>query len=117
MIVMKYSIVHGVCFSPPKLKRFKEAREKETAMSNMEGVVMDTIIESTSVVNFPKSKLPQTLNLSTIPTLCVGQLISVTAKVAHVHPVKKVSSNGRDLKLREVMLVDPSSTMKLVLWE
>ena len=125
----KDSVVRGVCFSPPKLKRFKQASDNDTAVkvkkfridttSNMEDVVMDwkTIIESTPPVNFPKSDLPQSFNLSTLSTLCVGQLISVTAKVAHMQPIKKISSNGKELQLREVTLVDPSSTMKLVLWE
>lgn len=120
--------MRGVCFSPPKAKRFSEISNatspvklkkfKVDTSSNAENVLMDrNIIIEEVTADFPRREMPTTTNLLSILKICVGQLTSVTAKVASIEPTKTINKNGEELVLQEVMLVDPSGTMKLVLWQ
>ena len=61
--------------------------------------------------------MPSTTNLLSILKIDVGQLTSVTAKVASMETIKTINKNGEELVLQEIMIVDPSGTMKLVLWQ
>lgn len=123
----KDKTVRGICFSPPKLKRFEEFSNTSSPVkvkkfridtqSNSEDYIMesDMSIEHFPDVNFQKQQMSTTMNISTVKTLCIGQLLTLKAKVAHLHVPKKVQS--QNLLLQEAMLVDPSGTIKFVLWE
>lgn len=72
----KDKTVHGVCFSPPKLKRFSELSQKSSPVelkkfrvhtpSNSEDLLMgrDVIIEDLQETDFQKQELPTTMNVS-----------------------------------------------------
>lgn len=128
LLQTKDAVVRGVCFSLPKAKRFSEISNatspvklkkfKVDTSSNAEDVLMDrNIIIEEVTADFPRREMPTTTNLLSILKICVGQLTSVTAKVASIEPTKTINKNGEELVLQEVMLVDPSGTMKLVLWQ
>ena len=119
--------VRGVCFSPPKRKRFEELRSSSSPVkikkfridtkSNAEDYVMghDVLIEECPGVNFEKNEMPTVMNISTVKSVCIGQLVTLKAKVAYIHAPKYVGS--QNLRLQEVVLVDPSGNMKFLLWE
>ena len=73
----------------------------------------DVSIEHFPDTNFEKEEMPTTMNISTAKSLCVGQLVTVKAKVAYLHPPKYAGSEN--LHIQEAVLVDPSSTIKFVL--
>ena len=75
----------------------------------------DVTIEHFPAIDFDKVKLPTTMNLSTIKSVCPGQIVTVTAKVTHLYPSKTVSS--KNLQLQHAIIADPSGTMKMTLWE
>ena len=68
-----------------------------------------------SNIDFPKVDMPTTIDLSIIKTLCVGQLVCFKAKVNQLNKPKQVQS-GR-LQMVEGILLDPSCTMKVILWQ
>ena len=116
-----------MCFSPPKLKRFTSLSEANSPVkikkfridtkSNAEDLLMghDVTIEHFPAIDFEKVKLPTTMNMSTIKSVCPGQIVTVTAKVTHLYPSKTVSS--KNLQLQHAIIADPSGTMKMTLWE
>ena len=55
------------------------------------------------------------MNLSTIKSVCPGQIVTVTAKVTHLYLSKTVGSEN--LQLQHAIIADPSGTMKVTLWE
>ena len=77
----KEKTVRGVCFSPPKLKRFTSLSEANSPVkikkfridtkSNAEDLLMghDVTIEHFPAIDFDKVKLPTTMNLSTIKSV------------------------------------------------
>ena len=74
----------------------------------------DVSLESLPGLDFDKTIMPTCINLNTIKSVCVGQLVTVTAKVARLHPPREIQS--KHLQMQEAMLVDPSTSMNLVLW-
>ena len=128
LLQTKDSVVRGVCFSPPKAKRFAEISNATSSVklkkfkvdtsSNAEDILMDrNVIIAEVTTDFPRREMPSATNLLSILKICVGQLTSVTAKVASMEPIKTIKKNGEELVLQEIMLVDPSGAMKLVLWQ
>ena len=123
----KEKTVRGVCVSPPKLKRFTSLSQANSPVkikkfridrkSNAEDLLMghDVTIEHFPATDFDKVKLPTTMNLSTIKSVCSGQIVTVTAKVTHLYPSKTVGS--KNLQLQHAIIADPSGTMKMTLWE
>ena len=75
----------------------------------------DVTIEHFPAIDFDKVKLPTTMNLSTIKSVCPAQIVTVTAKVTHLYPSKTVGS--KKLQLQHAIIADPSGTMKMTLWE
>ena len=75
----------------------------------------DVTIEHFPAIDFDEVELPTTMNLSTIKSVCPGQIVTVTAKVTHLYPSKTVGS--KNLQLQHVIIADPSGTMKMTLWE
>ena len=119
--------VRGVCFSPPKLKRFTSLNQANSPVkikkfcidtkSNGEDLLMghDVTIEHFSAIDFDKVELPTTMNVSIIKSVCSGQIVTVTAKVTHLYPSKTVGS--KNLQLQHAIIADPSGTMKMTLWK
>ena len=115
-----------MCFSPPKLKRFTSLSQANSPVkikkfridtkSNAEDLPTghEVTIEHFPAIDFDKVKLPTTMNLSTIKSVCPGQIVTVTAKVTHLYLSKTVSSEN--LQLQHAIIADPSATMK-VTWE
>ena len=62
-------------------------------------------------VNFQKAEMSSTMNLSTIKTVCVGQQVTIKAKVASLHQPKHIKT--KNLRLQESTLVDPHGTVRL----
>ena len=75
----------------------------------------DVSIEKFSNIDFPKTEMPTNITVSIIKSICVGQIISIKAKVYHLTPVKKVQSGK--LQMVEAHLVDPTGTIKMILWQ
>ena len=125
----KEKTVRGVCFSPPQLKRFTSLSRANSPVkikkfridtkSNTEDLLMshDVTIEHFPAIDFDKVKLPRTMNLSTIKSVCPGQIVTVTAKVTHLYPSKIVGSKNLHVQLQHAIIADPSGTMKMTLWE
>ena len=119
--------VRGVCFSPPKWKLFtelgqnnspvkiKKYRVDSTAYSEDLLMGPDVVIDTCHDVDFQKQQLPSTMNISNAKLVCPGQITTIRAKVAHTHPPKQVSS--KNLLMQNVVIVDPSGTIQLTLWE
>ena len=119
--------VRAVCFSPRKRKQFaaydqnnspvKLKRFKIDTTSNAKDVLIgdDVFVEDCPNINFQKSELPSTMNIAVAKTVRVGQHVTVKAKVANLTEVKKDNS-GR-FNMVHAVLVDPSSSIKLILWE
>ena len=72
-----------------KIKKFRI-----DAKSNAEDLLMDqeVTIEHFPATDFDKVTLPSTMNLSTIISVCPGQIVTVTAKVTYLYPSKTVGS-------------------------
>ena len=119
--------VRAVCFSPRKRKQFaaynqnnspvKLKRFKIDTTSNAKDVLIgdDVFVEDCPNINFQKSELPSTMNIAVAKTVRVGQHVTVKAKVANLTEVKKDNS-GR-FNMVHAVLVDPSSSIKRILWE
>ena len=117
----------GECFLPPKLKRFTSLSQANSPVkikklhtdtkSNAEDLLMghDVTIEHFLATDSDKLKLPTTMNLSTIESVCPGQIVTVTAKVTYLYASKTVGS--KNLQLQHAIIADPSGTMKMTLWE
>ena len=58
--------------------------------------------------------MPTTLNLGNVKSVCLGQPVTVKAKVVSLHAQKHIRT--KNLCLQEATLVDPHGTMKMVLW-
>jgi len=123
----KDKTVRGVCFSPPKLKRFSELSQKSSPVklkkfrvdtaSNSEDLLMgrDVIIEDLQEIDSQKQELPTTMNVSNAKAVCPGQEITIKAKVAHIYPAKTVGKDN--VLMQNAVVVDPTGTIKLTLWE
>ena len=122
----KSKTIRGVCFSPPKRKIFtdfgasekpvKVQRFEVSTSSNAEDLVMgrDVIVEEfAEPIDFKKEELPTNVTASTMKSVCIGQVISMRAKVYDIGRVKIVSQN---LEMAEAHIVDPTGTIKLILW-
>ena len=75
----------------------------------------DVMIDAYNDVDFQKQQLPSTMNVSNAKLVCPGQIITIMAKVAHVHPSKRVGV--KNLLMQNVVIVDPSGTILLTLCE
>ena len=73
----------------------------------------DVSLDLCTDVDFSKREIPTTMNLALVKPVCVGQLVTLTAKVATLLPAKESPSG---LKYRKTVIVDPYATMKWTLW-
>lgn len=119
--------MRGVCFSPSKRKELDDYQANDQPVKirkfllektrNSEDIIVneDTCVESVADVGFIKTELPRTITVSTIKSLCVGQVVSLKAKIAHLEPLTTLKPGN--LKLREGIIIDPTGTMKMVFWQ
>lgn len=61
-------------------------------------------IEHFPAIDYDKVKLPTMMNLSTIKSVCPGQIVPVTAQVTHLYPSKTVSS--KNLQIQQAIITD-----------
>ncbi len=74
----------------------------------------DVIVEEfAEPIDFKKEELPTNITASTVKSVCIGQVISMRAKVYDIGRVKIVSQN---LEMAEAHIVNPTGTIKLILW-
>ena len=66
-------------------------------------------------IDFPKVEMPRSVTLATLSNVSVGQLVTAKAKVVHLSPIKVLPS--KKLRMNQAHLVDPSGTIRTVLWE
>ena len=124
---MKHKTVRAVCFSPSKRKYFSEYSTSNTPVeikkfkvdtnSNAEDLVMgnNVAVQYYPNIDFPKVEIPSSVTLATLSNVSVGQLVTVKAKVVHLSPFKVLQS--KKLRMNQAHLVDPSGTIRIVLWE
>ena len=115
----KKKTVRGVCFSPSHHKRFQEM-SKISSPVKLKKFRLDTKSNSEDGVSvkecsadFEKIEMPTTLNLGNVKSVCLGQPVTVKAKVVSLHAQKHIRT--KNLYLQEATLVDPHGTMKMVL--
>ena len=121
----KKKTVRGVCFSPSHHKRFQEMSKISSPVklkkfrldtkSNSEDILMgnDVSVEE-CFADFEKIEMPTTLNLGNVKSVCLGQPVTVKAKVVSLHAQKHIRT--KNLYLQEATLVDPHGKMKMMLW-
>ena len=126
-IQTKYKTLRGVCFSPKKRKLLEDFTNTSSPVKlskctletkcNSQDLLLheDIVIEKYPEVDFPKKDIDTNLTISDIKSVCIGQLITLKAKVVSIGEVRKVK-NGK-LSLREVYIADPTDSIKLDLWE
>ena len=69
-------------------------------------------------VPFTKQQLiPSDLNVSMLASISLQQLINLKGKLIHVGEVETVNTPHSVLKKREGLLVDPSGSVKITVWE
>lgn len=126
---MKSKTVRAVCFSPGKRKHIENCSKVNTPVkikkfrletkSNSEDIVIDEKAEIEELdkdkISFKKKEIPTHLTIAQIPSICVGQLITIKAKVAHLQPIREVKNGG--LKLVEASLIDKSDNIKMIIWQ
>ena len=119
--------VRAVCFSPRKRKQFAAYNQNNTPVklkrfkidttSKAKDVLIgdDVFVEDCPNINFQKSELPSTMNIAVAKTVRVGQHVTVKVKVANLTEVKK--DNFGRFNMVHAVLVDPSSSIKRILWK
>jgi hypothetical protein len=124
--------VRAICFSPAKRKLFDECEKNSTPVKirkfmhdRKEGstdILMSeyVIVEELKPEDVPFSKeelLPSDLNVSMLASISPQQLISLKAKLIHVGEVETVKTPHSTLRKCDGLLVDPSGSVKITLWE
>jgi hypothetical protein len=125
-------VVRAVCFSPEKRSEFKTVSKTKSPVKLKKITTTDgcdiRINKNTTITPLDKDKLPfqfcdeltadsnTRIPLSSIYKLAAEQLITVKAKVVTISAVKVFASNNGRLQKQEVMITDPTASMKLVLW-
>lgn len=97
---------------PVKIKKFRLEMK-----SNSEDIVIDesSEIEECPDIDFTRKQLPTNFSITQLKTVCVGQLVTVKAKVATLQEIKEV--NNGTLKFTEAILIDPTDSIKITIWE
>ena len=115
----------AVCFSPRKRKIVADYSEKQNSIkikkfnvdtsSNTNDILMgDTIaIEKYPELDISRSEIQSSTRLSSVKSVRIGQHVTVKAKVTNMSKEEKAG----DLTLVNFTLLDPSASIKMVLWE
>lgn len=130
------STTKAVCFSPEKRAVLQNYQNEKSPVkitkyrtSNKYGRE-DIVIEKTTIVNTINAEnAPEykELDLSPVPTITslnqvsAEQLVTLKANVAKVNGSKIITTSSRNptsqLKKQDVIIVDPTASMRLILWE
>lgn len=84
---------------------------------NSEDLLMDETvsIEEFPEIDFASREIPANLTISMLKSnICVGQLLTIKAKLVSLTPVKEIKSH---LKLVEGLLIDPTDCIKVTIWQ
>ena len=115
----------AVCFSPRKRKIFAGFEEKKSPIkikkfrvdtnANTSDLLMghDVIVEHYPELDFQRSQIQSSTTLLSVKSVRIGQHVTVKAKVTNMSKELK----GGDLTLVNCTLLDPTASMKMVLWE
>ena len=132
---MSDSSVNAVCFSPEKrsvLQKFQTEKSpvkitkfRTSSKYEKEDVVIDKGTKVTPVnesIGFEHIDLsPSSItSQASLNQVSAEQLVTVKAKVVKVSGSKKISSqrsSSGHLKKQEIVIVDPTASMKVILWE
>ena len=119
------SITRAVCFSPRKRKIFADFEEKKSPIkikkfrvdtnANASDLLMgnDVIVEHYPELDFQRLQIQSSTTLLSVKSVRIGQHVTVKAKVTNMSKQLK----GGDLTLVNCTLLDPTASMKMVLWE
>ena len=85
--------------------------------SNSEDLLMDNTvtIQEYPEIDFENKEIPANLTILKLKSICIGQLVTVKAKLAYLQPIKHVK-NGQ-LTLVEGCLIDPTDCIKVTIWQ
>ena len=122
--------LRGVCFSPQKYTEIKtlERTKSPVKLQNYKfSTNKDIIIDQKSSLS-PLEEIPFAMskimtandvtNIVFLMNVTAEQIITLKAEVTHVASVKNIiTQHHGQLQKQEVMLRDPTGTIKLVLWE
>ena len=125
-------VVRAVCFNPAKRPLLEKYQKGRTAVrlhnitSSIKDDVESIIIQNNTTVQpvvvpfvyqdaATSSSLP---SLSSLQEASKGQLVDIKAKVSSITAVKTINSRyGYALQRQEVILVDHTTSIKLILWQ
>ena len=120
----------GVCFSPQKCTKLKTLEETKSPVkprhyksSTDNDIVIDqkSLFSPCDQIPFAMSNITTADDVTNIPSLMnvtAEHVITLKAQVTHIAPVKNIISQRHgELQKQEIMLRDPSGTIKLVLWQ
>ena len=124
----------AVCFSPDKQSELKMLEQVKSpvkiqnyktnqALNGKDEIILQKFTKFTPLagVDFSHNKFLSAVgiipNISGLDKLALEQLVSIKAYVAEVSNVKQIIVHGKTpLKKQEVLIADPTSCIKLVLW-
>eukprot|EP00794_Sanderia_malayensis_P001490 gene1490-1649_t len=126
--------IRGVCFSPGKkrsfeqlamkkspikLKKFIRDKKKDSTDILMnEKVVVEELSPSDIQFEHRETVSQEDLDIMKLSNILPEQLVTLKAKVINLQKQEEINTNtGAVLTKREALLLDPSGTIKIVLWE
>lgn len=122
-------VVRGVCFSPQKHSQFASFCKNKSPVkitnitikdkhSECPSILMNNQTQlETAVPTFEVQKMPPVQNISSLSPVNDRQVITIKAKIVQLSGVKVIGTRYGPKKKREGFLVDPYSSIKIVLWE
>ncbi|CAH3186019.1 unnamed protein product, partial [Porites evermanni] len=109
VVQTKTDAFRAFCFSPKKHQdlQLKSDAKSPVKISNYKDTNVD----------FPAKPIPPTNNIASLMGVHYQQLVTITTKVTQLGGTKKVSTRSGLKEKAECYLVDPSGSIKLILWE
>lgn len=133
------SVTRAVCFSPEKRQAFEKhekakspvklARFRSSTKYGKEDLIIDratmvTPISPEDAFEYKELELSPVVTISSLDQISAEQLVSLKAKVTKVDGTKVITTNytsnhnnSNQLKKQEVLIVDTTKSIKLILWE
>lgn len=122
------SILRGVCFSPPKLDKFKDICETKSPVKltnvnikvsdDTQSVLMDnrTNIEQVEP-EFQIQVLEPIQNIASLAAVNNRQLVTLKAEITQLSGIKRISTQYGIKRKLEGILSDAHSSIRIILWE
>ena len=124
-------VIHGVCFSPGKRKVFDDAYMKKSPVKvrhvlpdnnkDSTNILMNdkVVVEEVDGITFERKQIiPDILNIAKLYNITPEQMIDLEAKAINLQKPGTVKMNtDNPLTKREGLLIDPSGSIKCILWE